>query len=382
MRKLIKLGITFILLLSTCNPVFAAPWELRGGADQIDSHQTIQGDLYFSGDILEVDGEIKGDLIVFASRVIINGKVDGSVLGVVTEKITVRGEVGGNLRVMAAQVQLGGKVGQSVSALAIQFLMKKGSTVRTGVLGNFNVVQLGGEVHGPVNITVHSGVKIGGKITGNLITKGARLEWLPPVEIGGRVDDYSGLSAQPGAKQRVKIAGGYRLHPLKNGPLFNYKYIFFFSVIWFMGGILMSLVFFRIFPRTAWKITRPTPGNLQRSLVVGLISFIIIPILVVILMITTVGIPIAIVLTLLYIVLLTFAGVPFTILIGRMVFRKLDGEYPKHPYLLILGGSLLTGVISVIPVIGFFVPIWFGFGMLLGNIKPQFMEETGENFRE
>lgn len=382
MKKIIGLGLVVISLLLAGCPALAGPWQLRSGEEIIGRNQTIQGDLYFSGDILEVDGRITGDLTVFASRVIINGKVEGSLLGVVTEKIIVRGEIGGHLRALANQAELEGKIGKSLSALAIQLSAKKDSVVETGILGYFGQVKLAGVIHGPVEMNVHSQAEIGGKISGNLISKGAALAWLPPVEIGGRVDDYSGVSAQPGGKPQVKIAGGYHLHPMKINRLINYKYLFMISVIWFLGNLLMTLIFYRIFPRTACEITRPTPKNLKSSLVVGLISFLTIPILVVILTFTTVGVPLAIVLSLLYLTLLTFAGVPFTFLTGRMILRKFDGEYPDHPYLLILGGALFSGVISMIPVIGFLLPIWLGFGMLLGNIKPQFKEATGANIRE
>jgi hypothetical protein len=382
MKKFWGLGIVVLLVMLAACPAFAAPWQLRGGEEIIGHNQTIRGDLYFGGDTLEVDGRITGDLTVFASRVIINGKVEGSLLGVVTDKIIIRGEIGGDLRILAAQAELAGKVGKSLSALVLQLSAKKDSVVETGILGYFGQVKLAGAIHGPVEMNVHSQAVIGGKISGNLTSKGAALTWLPPVEIGGRVDDYSGVSAQPGGKAQVKIAGGYHLHPMKRNRLINYKYLFMISVIWFLGNLLMTLIFFRIFPRTAWQITRPAPKNLQRSLIVGLISFLLIPILVVILTMTTVGVPLAIVLSLFYLILLIGAGVPFTLLTGRMILRKFDGEYPNHPYLLILGGALFSGVISLIPVIGFLLPTWLGFGMLLGNIKPQFKEVTGANIRE
>jgi cytoskeletal protein CcmA (bactofilin family) len=382
MKKIIGLGLVVISLLLAGCPALAGPWQLRSGEEIIGRNQTIQGDLYFSGDILEVDGRITGDLTVFASRVIINGKVEGSLLGAVTEKIIIRGEIGGHLRVMTSQAELEGKIGKSLSALALQFSAKRDSVVETGILGYFGQVRLAGTIHGPVEMTVHSRAVIGGNISGNLTSKGAALEWLPPVEIGGRVDDYSGVSAQPGGKPQVKIGGGYHLHPMKTNSLINYKYLFMISVIWFMGNLLMTLIFFRIFPRTAWEITRPTPKNLKSSLVVGLVSFLTIPIGVVILTLTTVGVPLAIVLFLLYLILLTFAGVPFTLLTGRMILRKFDGKYPDHPYVLILGGALFSGVISMIPVIGFLLPTWLGFGMLLGNVKPQFKEVIGVDIRE
>lgn len=136
----------------------------------------------------------------------------------------------------------------------------------------------------------------------------------------------------------------------------------------------MSLIFYRIFPRTAWRITQPTTAMLRRSFMVGLITLLAVPIAIVLLVISTVGLPIALVLLLLYIVLLVFANVPVALLLGRIVLRQYGPNYPARPSLLILLGSLLASLVAALPVIGFILPSCIGMGMLVQNIRPEYKE--------
>jgi len=362
-------------------PVSAAPWELRNGTDIVEKDAVVTGDLFFSGDTLEIDGNVQGDLIVFARELVVRGRVGGSILGLVTEKMVVDGEVAGSIRVFTASMAIDGKVGRTVSAYAYRLLTSKNSLIASGVLGSFGELKLTGIITGPVDVKVYSRNEIGGRIDSNLISRGVPIRWLAPATVNGRVDDYSGVAVKPVVPEKVQITKGYHWHRLKPESPLIYKFLLLVSVVWFLGTLLLSLIFYRIFPRTAWAMARPTVENLQRSLLAGLITFIGVPILIVILLLTTVGLPLAIVLLLLYLVLLIFSGVPFSILLGRIVFRQHQAENTARPNLLVVTGCLLASLISALPLIGFILPTCLGMGMIVRRIKPEFKEvrlEVGE----
>jgi hypothetical protein len=355
-------------------PVVAAPWEMRNGEATIIPDQVVTGDLFFSGDKLEVEGTVVGDLIVFAREVTVSGRVNGSILGIVTERLTINGVIDGNIRTAAGLMALNGQVGHNVSAYAMRFTTGRHSKVTGGIIGTYSELMLSGTVNGPVAVKAYSRNRLGGSVGGDVIAKGAPLQWLPPVQIGGRVDDYSGGAPKTAPQPQVQIGKGYHAHQAPTDVPLYYKYFFLVSLVWFLGSLLMSLIFYRIFPRTAWQITQPTTAMLKRSFIVGLITLIAVPVAIVLLVISTVGLPIALVLLLLYVVLLIFANVPVALLLGRIVLRQYGPDYPKRPSLLIMLGSLLVSVIAALPVIGFVLPICIGMGMIVQKIRPEYKE--------
>jgi cytoskeletal protein CcmA (bactofilin family) len=357
----------------------AAPWEIHGGDTEIDSERVIAGDLIFSGDKLTIAGTVNGDLIVFARQVTVSGRVKGSVLGIVTESLTINGTVDGNVRTATNRMTLTGQVGQTLSAYVISLNTGRNSRVGGGILITCNKLRLTGTVAGPVEATANSRLLIGGDIDGNVTVKGAPLQWLAPVRISGRVDDYSGTTAKIQSNQKVDIKQGYHAHRVRTDLPFYNKMLFMISLIWFLGNLLMSLIFYRIFPRTAWRVTQPSVTMLQRSLLTGLLTLIIVPVVIFLLLFTIVGLPIAAVLFFLYLVLLLFANVPVSLLLGRVILRQYGPGYPTRPGLLIMIGCLFVSLFTAVPWIGMILPAGLGAGMLIRQIRPEYNQIQAES---
>ncbi|HEY8465006.1 MAG TPA: polymer-forming cytoskeletal protein [Bacillota bacterium] len=375
MRHFISVLITLMLLVVMVLPAAATPWELRGGVDLIGPNQQIAGDLFFSGDTLEVEGEVRGDLVVFARQVMVSGRVTGNIVGLVTDRLVIEGEVAGDIRVLAGHMVIEGAVGQMVSAYGLRLTTAPNSRVATGILGAFGALKLTGTVAGPVEVRVWGDNQIGGRIGSDLISRGAPIQWLAPITVNGRVDEYSVSPAKPEVADGIEITRGYHFHRVKTDSPLLFRWILMASLVWFLGSLLLSLIFYRIFPRTTWAITSPTLENLRRSILTGTITLFGIPLLIVILFLTTVGLPLALVLFLLYLALLILAGVPFNILLGRIVFRQYREVRPAHPNLLVVTGCLLASLFSILPYIGLVLPTCLGMGMIVRLIKPEFKDD-------
>lgn len=363
-------GVLFVLLLGI--PVLAGPWQLSGGERIIRKGHVVEGDLIFSGDQLEVEGEIKGDLLVFAREVSISGRVEGSILGLVWEKFSLQGTVERDLRVLANELNLSGMVKRSLTAGAVKIYTSPDSQVGTGILGYCSELKLEGQVEGPVEVDSYGLTKIGGRIAGDLKVSGAQVEWLPPVEVGGKVTDLTGITSPP-VQNGVKIGGEYRIQREKIDPQKEFfKWAAFVSLVWLLGNLLISLIFYRLFPRTSWIMSEPTTVNFRGSLAIGLLGFIVIPVVILILILTVVGIPLAILLGLFYLMLLFFSGVPLNLWFGRLIFKS-----RLHPSLLIVFGGLFLMLLSSIPWAGFMVQavvMIMGFGVILRNVKIQYKD--------
>jgi cytoskeletal protein CcmA (bactofilin family) len=348
-------------------------WQIKTGDEVISKTQVIEGDLLFSGERLEVDGVIHGDLIVNAGELVINGQVDGSVIGGVWGNLTLGGTVGGNLRVIANEVDLNGIVNRSVTVGASQFQTSTTSKVGGGLLGYFLTnVRLTGEIVGPINIGSINIMEIGGRIHGNMKAAGRSIKWLTPVEITGTVADHSQTPENPAKTPRVKVGKYQYYEPSTADQLQGFKSQIMLSFTMFIGGLLLSLIFYRIFPRTAWTISEPSPVNFKASFLIGLLGFFGIPLASLILFVTMMGIPLALFLILVYVLLLFFAWAPVYLWFGRLIFKS-----RLKPSVMIVFGGLVLMLIGFIPIFSSILQIMFtilGMGMVIRNIKPQYKE--------
>jgi cytoskeletal protein CcmA (bactofilin family) len=341
------------------------------GNETIEKGQVITGDLLFNGDQLVVDGEIKGDLMVWSGQVIVNGRIDGSILGVAWDKLIINGEVLGNVRGLANEMRVVGKIDGSITAVAAQLNTSANSLIEQGILGMFSKVNLQGTVNGAVDLNSAPLTRIGGHINGNLKTQGVPITWQVPLEITGTVNDYSGVDSDPTKVKGIILRQGYRLHQPEIDSSSS-GIITMISIVWFIGSLLATLILYRLFPQILWMITEPSRTNFRRSMLIGLISLIGIPIVTFILIMTVVGIPLAVLLGLIYLLILLFFGIPINLWLGRLVFRS-----RFHPSLMIVLAGLLWMLISFIPVINMAVLLVFlllGMGMFIGNIRPQIFE--------
>jgi cytoskeletal protein CcmA (bactofilin family) len=372
MKRFFALVISFCLLLLLAGSCMASSWRIMNGDETIEKGQVVAGDVLFSGERLEVDGEIKGDLLVWSGAVIINGRIDGSILGVAWDQLIINGQVLGSIRGFANQIKIGGRINGSITAFAASIVTSRQSLIGRGLLGTFSNVNLRGTINDSVYLKSAPETRIGGRINGDLQVQGVPPTWQAPLEIAGKVNDYSGVAGNPAKTKGIDIRGGYQLHQPQHDSLVPPGIITLISIVWFIGSLLASLILFRLFPKTLWQITEPSHYNFRRSIVLGLISLIGIPIVIVILIFTMVGIPLAILLGLIYLILLLFFGIPVNLWFGRLIFRS-----RFHPSLMIVMAGILMVLISLIPIINMAFMLIFllmGTGMIVGNIRLQIFE--------
>ncbi len=378
----LSLMITLLFgLLGPALPALAEPWQIESGDYKLAKGQVIEGDLFFTGERLVIDGIIRGDLILFTEAAIINGSIEGSVLGVVSGKLQNNGLIGGNVRgfINEAYFSKDGIVKGSISALAFKLITEPGSTIEKGVLGRFSEVDLKGRINGPASITSVIVSKLGGEINGDFRVGGGPIKWVSPLTVTGKVTDATGYDNNPAKLKGIRLDGGYHQQKPIKDQMFIYKGAVIISFIWFLGALLTSLVLYKLFPRTAWNVTEPSAANFRRSLLLGLIALVGLPFLIIILTITVVGIPLAILLGIFYIILLLFAGIPLNLWAGRLIFKS-----RLNPVLMTVLGGLFLGLLSFFPIINILVQPFLlvvGMGMIVGNVRLQVNQRLNINLK-
>jgi len=161
-------AVALLLLINLTLPVFAG--ENRTGAQvTVGPTEVLPDDLYATGDIITIDGTIKGDLIAFGSEIRVNGTVEGQVLGA-AQSIWINGTVQDDVRVAAYKVEIGDKahVAHDINVAAFSFAALPGSDVGGDVYAFAYQSQVNGKIGGSFR-GGSNGLYIGGEVGGDVL---------------------------------------------------------------------------------------------------------------------------------------------------------------------------------------------------------------------
>ncbi len=342
---------------------------------------TINGDVFAAGNSVSISGTINGDVFAAGSSVSISGKVDGSVFSVASN-ILINGEILGNVRVAGSNIIIENKVGRNVMAAGSNVSLTSQAEVaghlslagavldvRSKTGGNFEAV---GE-----SITLAG--DIGGKTKLNL-DKTGQVVFLSSAHLMGNFE-YT-ASKEITVSSEVTIDGE---------TIFNQFYpreqkkrvlgiitagYFFFKLIQLFGLLIVGLVIISLAKKKVLETADLMLKEPAKQIGQGLVWFIVTPVVIILLLITVIGIPLAFLLSLTYIILIYLSKVFAGLAIGLMLTKAFGWQKMS------LIGSLILGIIifvilKSIPIIGWLfslVAIWWGLGALI-EIKKRTLRE-------
>jgi hypothetical protein len=118
-----------------------------------------------------------------------------------------------------------------------------------------------------------------------------------------------------------------------------------------------------LFPRLFQNVTDQAARRPWIALLTGFVASFAVPIIIVLLAVTVIGIPLALFVGLLWLVAEFLSGPLFAYYLGRLILRR-----SRQPVLIMLVGSILLTILYFIPFLGILAilaAVWFGTGMLL-----------------
>ncbi|HEU5121411.1 MAG TPA: hypothetical protein VFT59_01075, partial [Candidatus Saccharimonadales bacterium] len=310
---------------------------------------TVYGDVYCAGQKVTVDATVYGDVLCAGMDVTILGKVEGDVRAA-GQFVTLKGEVSKSASIASMNFTLdaGAKIGQDLTATGTQLNLN--GSIGRDVVANGDKVMLDGLVARNAAIT-GSEVELqdGAHVTGSLHYTSERDA---AIASSARVDGETHRSTPVEHKQDN---GGFSIMP------------YLFMLVAFT---IMVIVLAALFPRFMQKTSGQIIDSPLKTLAVGLVGSIVVIAILVGLLITLVGIPLALLLMLASIVGALLTGPVVAYWIGRLILRNKE---TTNPVLAALIGSPILIVLSVLPWIGplaMLVAYWFGLGALLLALWP------------
>ena len=308
--------------------------------DNVTISGTINGDAYIAGGVVTIDGVINGDLIVAGGVVTIKGKVTD------------------DIRAGGGMVTIDGKVGKNVTAV--------GGTITFGSDADIDgdVVVGGGRFAHLGNIDgkalIYSGdVTLAGRVGGDVKTAAENVTVSKTAILDGNLDYTSDKEASVSAQAKVagtvqRTAAGKILTQV--GPRVQrgfFRARFGVNFLSYLSLLLLGLILLKVAPRQVTAVSKLIGEQPWQSVGLGFLALVLTPFVIVVLMITVVGLPLAVIAGGVYAVMIGTSSLFTGLFIGQKVFDL--ANFKENRYAMLAVGLLLLQLILALPVVGGFV---------------------------
>lgn len=327
------------------------------------------GDLAFTGDSLEINGKVDGDVYSFGKHVSINGEITGDLI-TISMYTTVTGKVDGNIRAFSHRLIVDGEVGRNVTALAEKLLIPEKSRLAGNLLMLTHQSQVNGAIMGELNGSAKELAiegQVGDSISSLYVSK---LLISDSAVINGDVHYHS---PQPASIAPDATITGQVTHTLEEAEqdVLPFSFSPLLTSMTLLTTLTLWLLIRYLFPHSLPRLSQTLEREWLLCTGVGALVFIAAPILLVVLIITIVGIPLGIIFGLI---------VGFLLYIGKIYLGSWLGSILRARYrwrIHIMWAELL-GIIALfiavhLPYIGWLIQflIWFVFlGAVTRTMRP------------
>jgi len=284
-------------------------------ADASEILRPTAANVYLAGPNVYTEAPISGDLLAAAGRIRVDHPVGGDAV-LAAGSVEVNGRIGDDLRVAGGIISVTGRIAGEALLIGGSVALGPESEVGERVWIAGNDVIVGG--HAKDQVTVYGRtILIPGNVSGNVDLSGENIEILGSARIMGNITYSSNnrIKIDPGAKilgKIVRTRSSFEFHrPKLNVPRWS-SFQPFFLVGLFAAGMLLIAVF----PRFTQAALRAVDTSPLKSLGLGTAILFSLPPVILLLIITIIGIPIAFALLALYATALLIGYLVAAIFIG------------------------------------------------------------------
>ncbi len=265
----------------------------------------VTGDLIAAGGNVDVDGPVNGDAVVAGGNVRFAADVGQSVYAT-GGQLRIDGKVGRNMRIAGGQVYLGpqAQVGGNISVGGGQV------DIDGGVKG---YLQAGG-----------GRVTINGAVDGDVLANAGVIELGPKTRIGGKLRYTSDQELKRDAAAVVQ-GGIERIAGSETKALYGKATYGIGSAvgwIWSAGLMVLAAAMMAVFPGFYARVSESIQTRFGMSVLVGFVALVCVPVAVIILLSTVIGIPLGLLVMGAYFVLLLLGYVSAGIGLGDWSLRR------------------------------------------------------------
>jgi hypothetical protein len=319
--------------------------SIHKAGQNVDITGTVNGDVYCAGQTVTVDATVNGDVLCAGQTVTVDGTVHGNVR-VAGQTVSLNSQVDKSVTIAAqtANIGSGTKIGNDLSLFARSTHVN--GNVGRDITGGSEDMTISGTVGRNIDANVdtlvlESGAKVGGNVT---YTSQHTVQMDRGAVVSGQVIKHA--PSKQANHHHVGSVAGWLL----------------FGLIVFLMMLVFALVLVALFPWFFREASQTMRGWPWWELLIGFLASLFVPAIIFMLLLTIVGIPLAILLILFWIAASLVSGTLTAFYIGRLLLPRRSA-----PLMMLVGGVLLA-VLYLIPFLNLIViPLayWIGLGLLL-----------------
>lgn len=333
-----------LLGLGGYSTALASTYKSSQTADDVTVDKTTDSHtIYASGNTVTLDTEAPSDFFAVAGSIAVRKSVQGSVFGTAST-ILVSAPVAHSLRLAGGQVDVNGDVGEDVSVVGANLSIHRDTTIHGDIHFVGNSLTVNGHVTGSITATA-STITINGTVDGNITVAAEHVAIPDTASVGGSLHYRSRNDAviAPG------VVKGSMTKSMTESPGKA------FGVL--MGILSMLVSGFVVLLLARHKVERLVHrrGSLPfQNFALGLAVTFLFPISIIILLVSVIGTPLALVLASLYVMFLYIAAVMASIFVGTLCVDLLKLKTTEHMRVFVglLLGVLILSLMGAIPYIG------------------------------
>lgn len=352
MKRAIRDAALSVLVLAT----------ITGCTIHTDGNDALTGmsgsDFFGAGGIINLTDAVAGDAILVGGRVSVASEVDGDLIAAGGE-LSLGGAVGDDLYAAGGSVQLDAIVSGNARVAGGEVTVGPATVVAGALSVSGGRVVFEGNTH--ANLRASGGsVRLDGEVHGDAEVRAEELLIGPGARIGGRLVFHGPVA--PEVPEGAVIAGGVEFHERDarrffddHRPRVHDAVRGAGSVMWFVGVFVAAALFVLMFPRFARDAAAAIGTKPLQSLGLGIAILLCVPFLGVVLLITIIGIPLALLLVPLYLLVLFLGWATAALFIaqrGLEVLRPARAVTPAWQLLALFLGLLALWLLRQLPFAG------------------------------
>lgn len=323
-----------------------------GVAAAEDSTQASIGDSRLTaGDVVVLEQPIDGNAFAAGSRVELRERVDRSAF-LSGANVTMAGSVGRNLYAAGGEVRIEGEVEGKARAAGGKIRVLPEARIGGSAAFAGESIEVEGDVGSRLRAYGDT-IVINGRVDGDVEVAGGNIRIGPDARITGRIEYRSGrdIDVDPAAQ----VAGGVTelqqerrwLRKLGHGAAI------FGGVTISFGMVLIGALMILAMPRFSREAAATILKKPWQSAGLGVVMLLGVPFAIIVLLVTVIGIPLALLLVFGYVVLMLLGYLVAAMFVGDTALERLGREKVESPWWRVLFMFLALIVIAIVKQVPF-----------------------------
>lgn len=324
----------------------------------LDKGETINGPGFFAGNRIVIDGTVEGTTFASGSEVRIDGNINGD-LFVAAQSITINGAVTGNIYVAGQNLELGVQSEGDVFAAGQNITISKDAIIgRDFFTAGASILQ-----EGTISRGLFGGgseIVVDGLVGGDVNVQADKLKLQNNAVVEGKLSYASANEAVIATGSQIKGLTDWKkiesMTAKQNKMEANRPFRMVMGFLWGVASTLLIWFLVKIWRPNFWINTaRPIAELPLKTLGVGFLTLVVTPLLIILAMITVIGIPLGILMGVVYWVAMYLSKIIVAVFIGQWLAKRFKWPELHKGVWYVLLGLVILALLNMIPFVNFIV---------------------------